>query len=179
MSIQGTEIFDIVDASDRVIGRAPRAQVHAEKWLHRAVHIIVRNARGEIYLQKRSMKKDLLPGVWTTSASGHVDSGESYDVAAVRELREELGIDSGIPCQLQFLFKHHACRYTGHEFIQVYDICWDGDITIDPEEIEYGQWKVPAELDAEIRADRRAFAPSFRLIWGRVRTGNESEFLAH
>lgn len=179
MAAHQTEIFDVVDAADRVVGQAPRTQVHARKWLHRSVHILVRNSQGQIYLQKRSMKKDLLPGVWTTSASGHVDSGESYDIAAVRELREELGIDSGSPCQLRFLFKHNACRYTGQEFIQVYEIVWDGEIIIDPEEIDYGQWYGSEEIDTAIRSNRRAYAPSFRLIWGRVRTGNESTFLGH
>lgn len=179
MSFKSAEIFDVVDASDRVIGQAPRAQVHAHKWLHRAVHIIVRNSRGEVYLQKRSMKKDLLPGVWTTSASGHVDSGESYDVAAARELHEELGIDAEQAGGLGFMFKHPACRHTGQEFVQVYEVCWDGQIRIDPEEIDEGQWYEPEVLDAAIRANRRAFAPSFRLIWGRVRTGNESEFLSN
>lgn len=179
MPANPNEIFDVVDALDRVIGQAPRSQVHARKWLHRAVHILVRNSQGDVYLQKRSMKKDLLPGVWTTSASGHVDSGESYDIAAVRELREELGIDSGTPCRLQFLFKHAACRYTGQEFIQVYEIIWDGEVTIDPEEIDYGQWLTPDALDEAIRENRRAYAPSFRLIWGRVRTGDENHFLGH
>lgn len=177
MPAHPNEIFDVVDASDRVIGQAPRTLVHAKKWLHRAVHILVRNSQGEVYLQKRSMKKDLLPGVWTTSASGHVDSGESYDSAAARELREELGIDSGKPCQLRFLFKHPACRHTGQEFVQVYEILWDGAITIDPEEIDYGQWLLPEQIDAAIRAERRAYAPGFRLIWGRIRTGDETHFL--
>src|SRR5215475_14454512 len=87
------DIFDVVNERDEVIGRQPRSVVHAQGLLHRAVHVLVFNSRGEIFLQKRSMKKDRQPGVWDSSSSGHVDSGEAYDETAARELREEIGLD--------------------------------------------------------------------------------------
>ncbi|WP_309400525.1 NUDIX hydrolase [Cerasicoccus maritimus] len=171
------ELFDVVDEQDVVIGQAPRYQVHAEGLRHRAVHILVWNSQNQLFLQKRSMNKDQMPGVWTTSCSGHVDSGENYDIAAVREISEELGIHvSGIE-QMDLLFKHPACRYTGEEFVQVYSLTWDGEMTLDPVEIDSGAWYAPDELDALIRADRRNYAPSFRLIWGRVRQNDESAFV--
>ena len=70
----------------------PRSEVHRLGLLHRAVHVLVFNSRGEIFLQKRSMTKDREPGKWDSSSSGHVDSGEDYDACAVRELREEIGL---------------------------------------------------------------------------------------
>ncbi len=170
------EIFDIVDETDQVIGQAPRGRVHAEGLMHRAVHILVWNSRNEVFLQKRSMSKDQMPGVWTTSASGHVDSGEDYDTAAVRELGEELGIQIQGPEAMQLLFKHPACKHTGAEFIQVYHLVWDADMTLDPEEIDAGAWYQPDALDALIREDRRNYAPSFRLIWGIVRQQDAQAF---
>src|SRR5260370_20546107 len=86
------EIFDVVDENDRVIGRAPRSVVHAEKRLHRAVHVFVFNSRGELLLQKRSALKDEYPLCYTSSASGHLSAGETYEAAAPRELEEELGL---------------------------------------------------------------------------------------
>ncbi len=86
------EIFDIVNDHDEVIGRLPRSKVHRDGLKHRATHVLVFNSRGDVFLQKRSWKKDNSPGVWDSSASGHVDSGEEYDPCAVRELREELGL---------------------------------------------------------------------------------------
>src|SRR5512137_895073 len=86
------EIFDVVNERDEVVGRNTRAEVHRLGLMHRAVHILVFNRRGEIFLQKRSMLKDRQPGLWDSSASGHVDSGEDYDACAVRELREEIGL---------------------------------------------------------------------------------------
>lgn len=87
-----SELFDVVDEHDRVLRRETRAEVHRQRLLHRAVHILVFNARGEVYLQRRSAQKDTYPHRWTTSCSGHVDAGEDYDTAAVRELAEELGL---------------------------------------------------------------------------------------
>ncbi len=86
------DIFDVVNERDEVIDRKPRSEVHRLGLLHRAVHVLVFNGRGQIFLQKRSMKKDRQPGVWDSSASGHVDSGEDYDATSVREVREEIGL---------------------------------------------------------------------------------------
>jgi len=82
------DIFDVVNERDEVVDRKPRSVVHRDGLLHRAVHVLVFNSRGQIFLQKRSMKKDRQPGLWDSSASGHVDSGEDYDTTAVREVRE-------------------------------------------------------------------------------------------
>src|ERR1044072_5732360 len=93
------DIFDVVNERDEVIDRKPRSEVHRLGLLHRAVHVLVFNSRGQIFLQKRSMKKDRQPGVWDSSASGHVDSGEDYDTCAVRELREEIGLKGAQPLE--------------------------------------------------------------------------------
>src|SRR5476649_2591020 len=87
------EIFDIVNERDEVVGQNTRREVHARRLWHRAVHVLVVNERGEVFLQKRSMKKDIAAGKWDSSASGHLDSGEDYDACAVRELREEIGLE--------------------------------------------------------------------------------------
>ena len=86
------EIFDVVNERDEVIGQAPRPEVHARGLWHRAVHVLVFNAQGEVFLQKRSMKKDIAAGKWDSSSSGHLDTGEDYDACAVREAREEIGL---------------------------------------------------------------------------------------
>src|ERR1700675_3018408 len=107
------EIFDIVKKGDEGGGKRPRFQVHRDGLKHRAVHVLVFNARGQIFLQKRSMKKDCFPGKWDSSASGHLDSGEDYDACAVRELREEIGLELTTPPMR--LFKIDARRETGQE----------------------------------------------------------------
>src|SRR6478672_13109465 len=86
------EVFDVVDEQDQVIGRERRSEVHRLNLRHRAVHVLVFNSQGEVFLQKRSMSKDTFPGAWDSSASGHLDCGEDYDACAIRELREEIGL---------------------------------------------------------------------------------------
>src|SRR3954471_6704889 len=89
------EWFDVVNERDEVVGRATRREVHATGLWHRAVHVLVFDSAGRVFLQKRSMLKDLSPGLWDSSCSGHLEAGEDYDTAAVRELAEEIGVRLG------------------------------------------------------------------------------------
>ena len=90
---RATEMFDIVNEKNEVIGQRPRGEVHATGLLHRAVHVFVFNKHGDVYLQKRSHLKDVHPRVWDSSAAGHLDVGESYATCALREVKEELGVE--------------------------------------------------------------------------------------
>jgi len=159
------EIFDCVDAADQVIGREKRSEIHRQGLRHRAVHVLIFNQRGEIFLQKRSLRKDTFPGTWDSSASGHLDCGEDYDACAVRELREELGVELAQP--LQRLFKLNACGETGMEFVWVYRGEAEGPFTLHPEEIERGGWFAPEKVTAWVREDPEDFASAFRVIWSK------------
>ena len=160
------DIFDIVNNNDEVIGQKPRSLVHTEGLKHRAVHVLVFNAAGNVFLQKRSENKDNNPGVWDSSCSGHVDSGESYEVAAERELMEE--IDLLIEQPLEPLFKIDACENTGHEFVWVYQTVHEGPFTLNPDELDDGQWFKPAEIKDALAERPNEFSPSFRLIWNQL-----------
>jgi len=157
------EIFDVVNDHDEVIGQERRSEVHRLGLMHRATHVLVFNARGEIFLQKRSMTKDRHPGAWDSSASGHVDTGEGYDACAARELREELGLVTHIP--LARLFKLEACEETGREFVWVYRCQAEGPFVLSPEEIERGGWFTPEQVNRWIAERPADFAPTFPLIW--------------
>lgn len=163
------EIFDVVDASDRVIGRATRAEVHRRGLLHRAVHIFVFDARGNVILQKRSLAKDTCPGLLSTSCAGHVDSGENYDDAARRELGEELGIPSEAAKNLRFLFALTPSAPLGWEFVRVYALDYAGTLTPAPSEIDALLALSPDETDRRVRDDPAAFAASFCVVWKKFR----------
>src|SRR5438046_2178358 len=96
------EFFDVVDEKDEVIGRASRAEVHRRGLKHRAVHVLVFNSRGQLFLQKRSQTKDTFPGAWDSSAAGHLCCGEQYDGCALRELEEEIGLAPSTPPERLF-----------------------------------------------------------------------------
>ena len=157
------EIFDIVNERDEVIDRRPRAEVHRLGLKHRAVHVLVFNGRGEIFLQKRSLNKDTAKGKWDSSSSGHVDSGEDYDACAVRELREEIGLQ--VAQTPQRLFKIEARPETGWEFCWVYRCENEGPFELNPDEIECGDWFMPEKVTHWVAEKPGDFASAFRLVW--------------
>jgi isopentenyl-diphosphate delta-isomerase type 1 len=157
------EIFDIVNDRDEVIGQRTRGEVHRLGLKHRAVHVLVFNQRGELFLQKRSMKKDTYPGSWDSSCSGHLDQGEDYDTCAVRELQEEIGLAvNEVP---QKLLRLEACDDTGQEFVWVYTMQSEGPFVLHPAEIEKGNWFAPAEITRWMSERPEDFARAFRRIW--------------
>jgi len=163
------ELFDVVDLDDRVISQAPRHEVHARKLLHRAVHVLVHDVAGHLFLQRRSLSKDTFPGCWDSSCSGHVDAGEDYVTAARRELGEELGWhEASLPLRPQL--KLFASPETGYEFIQIFVMgpC-SGPFELHPEEITEGRWIVPDELDILIAEYPDHVAGALRLLWSQHR----------
>jgi isopentenyldiphosphate isomerase len=157
------EIFDVVNERDEVVGQNTRREIHARGLWHRAVHVLVFNACGEIFLQKRSMKKDTAAGLWDSSSSGHLDSGEDYDACAVRELREEIGL--ALARTPERLFRVEVCQETGWEFCWVYRCESEGPFQLHPDEIECGAWFAPEKIMRWIAEKPGDFASAFRLIW--------------
>ena len=160
------EIFDIVDVDDQVIGRTTRSEVHARGLRHRAAHVLVYDRAGRLYLQRRAFSKECSPGLWDTSAAGHLNSGERYLAAALRELEEELGLRAET---LEPLFKIAASPATGQEFVWVYRHETAAEVRPDPTEIIEGRWCEIEDLEVWIRREPEAFTGSFRLIWPRIR----------
>lgn len=161
------ELLDVVDADDRVTGVARRGDIHARGLMHRSAHILVFDPQGRVFVQRRSLAKDEQPGLWDTSAAGHVDSGETYDDCARRELAEELGI-AAAPA-LECLFKLRATAALGNEHCTVYRVVHDGELRLDPVEIDAGDWLAPAALDARVAAADPTLTDALKTIWARYR----------
>jgi isopentenyldiphosphate isomerase len=162
------EIFDVVNEHDEVVGQNTRREVHRLGLKHRAVHVLVFNARGEVFLQKRSMKKDIAAGKWDSSASGHLDTGEDYDACAVREVREEIGLHlmaTGASRPLMRLFKISPSQETGWEFCWIYRCTNEGPFVLHPDEIETGDWFAPDAVTRRVNEQPQDFASAFVLIW--------------
>lgn len=133
-----SELLDVVDAADQVVGCRTRGDIHQLRLMHRSVHVLVFSSDGALLLQKRSMQKDECGGMWDSSCAGHVESGQSYEQTAPRELEEELGLPLSVP--LQQLFKMPATPDNGHEFAMVYRTVHDGPFVFAEDEIDEIAW---------------------------------------
>lgn len=165
-----SERFPVVDEHDRVLGEAPRGEVHGNNLRHRAVHIFIFNALGELFLQKRSRWKDRHPRLWDSSAAGHVNAGEDYDAAATRELEEELGIGA----ELTRVAKLDASEQTGEEFIWLYQARHEGPFKLPAAEIEHGEFFPPDIVSAWLKARPADFAPGFLECWALFTAAEQS-----
>lgn len=155
------EIFDVVDEQDVVVGVRPRHEVHRLKLRHRAVHIFLFRSGGEMLIHLRAADKEEFPGVWTSSASGHVSSGEDYAESAQRELFEELGVDA----PLRRIGKVAACAATSHEFTELFLARSDAAVNPDPQEIADTRWLNPVEIRQQLSESPEQFSPAFRLLF--------------
>jgi len=156
------EYFYVVDEDDNVLGKATREECHAgNQLIHRSVYIFVLNSKNELFLQRRSMSKDLYPGYYTASATGHVDYGEDYDESARRELKEELGIDA----PLQRLVKVKSFSETEREISVLYLCRYDGQIKFNEKEIAGGVFMSIEDVKRSLETDQKKFAYGFKVAF--------------
>jgi len=127
------EIVTIVDEHNKVVGAVPRREMRAKNLSHRSTYILVFNTQGELYVQKRTMSKDVFPGYYDPATGGVVLAGESYEQGAVRELAEEMGIRN-VPLTwlFDFYFTDERTRVWGGAFSFVYE----GKVSLQAEEVE-------------------------------------------
>lgn len=155
------EMFDVVDEENRPLRVASRHEVHTERLLHRAVHIFIFNAAGEIFLQKRSPWKDVCPSLWDSSAAGHLNTGQDYAETAGRELAEELGIAA----ELREIQRLPACRETGWEHVALFTGEHEGPFRLPPAEIETGGFFPVKTVARWVEARPSDFSSGFIHCW--------------
>lgn len=160
------EIFDVVDAEDRVTGQLSRHEVHRQKLLHRAVHIFVFNARGDLFLQRRSRWKDMHPLRWDSSAAGHVNSGDTYASTAPREVEEELGVTA----EVEEIAKLPPSKATGWEHVRLYRAHHEGPFQLNPAELDGGGFFTLEQIDRWTTARPQDFASGFLECWKTFRS---------
>jgi len=164
--LRNEEWFPVVNEEGAVIGRAPRSVCHdgKSKLLHPVVHLHIFSSDGKMFLQKRSMKKDIQPGKWDTSVGGHIDPGESVEAALARETLEEVGLKD---LQVQFINKYVWESSREKELVFSFITVTDKVPVVDPEEIDEGRfWRID-DIVASIGKD--IFTPNFEHEFGLIR----------
>jgi len=150
----GDELVDVVDDADRVVETVARRRMRAERLRHRAVFVAVRSSSGTLLVHRRSPAKDLWPSRWDVAVGGVVVAGEDHDVAARRELLEEVGVDAE-PVPLGG--GRHIGRYADDEvdlIARCYLVVHDGAITFADGEVVEARW-----VDRDELAELLAAAP--------------------
>lgn len=148
----------MVDETGKVIGSATRGECHnGSRLLHPVVHLHLFNSKGELYLQRRPLWKDIQPGKWDTAVGGHVDYGETIEEALLREVREEIGITDFVPEKMcHYLYDSVRER----ELVFVHRATYDGEVH-PSEETDGGRfWSIE-----EIRQNlgKGIFTPNFEM----------------
>ena len=146
-----TEYFPVVTVEGEVVGRALRQDCHnGSHILHPVVHLHVFSSKGELYLQRRAMHKDLLPGYWDTAVGGHVMYGETIMQALVREVQEEIGITDFTPEHVE-TYRYDSSRES--EMVHVYKAIYDGPFHWNDGEVMDGRFWSIDELRETIGMD--------------------------
>lgn len=151
------EYFPLVNEEGKTIGKATRKECHSgSKMLHPVVHLHIFNDNGDLYLQKRSMRKDIQPGKWDTAVGGHIDYGESVEEALRREVREELGVTDFSPIMITSYIFESAIE---KELVNTFRTVYNGPFNPDPEELDGGRfWAIDEILES---IGKGIFTPNF------------------
>ncbi len=165
MKVSGGEWFPIVEPTGMVVGRSSRGYCHSgAKPLHPVIHIHIIDRFSRIYLQKRSMKKDIQPGKWDTAVGGHVSYGESLIEAVFREASEELGFTEFNPIYMEsYEFESSVER----EMVNVFAVVGSYELHPDLDEVDEGRWWELDDIDANI--GREIFTPNFESEFQMIR----------
>lgn len=164
------EKYPVVDGNDNIIGFcSDKDQLHRNNYRHRGVHVFIerpakRNRPSGFVLQYKK-KGTENEETWSSSVSGHVEYGESYKTAAVREAKEELGIDID-PSELEEVLTMPACETSGNEFVKLFSYLMGDEDVIEPDPVEVAGVLVSPlkDIEKEIAADKSKFSPIFTFL---------------
>jgi len=138
-----------VDENDNVIGSGTKQEALEHGIRHRIARVFLRNSKGEILMQKRGEHLESRPGKWDQSVGGHVDEGETYEIAAYREMKEEIGVE-GVPLIEAGSFYREEQTKKGESlkrFNKIYTGVYDDAVSPDLDEVSKVRWISPKELE--------------------------------
>lgn len=160
-----SEWFPVVEPSGLVVGRSTRQYCHSgAKPLHPVIHIHIIDRYSRVFLQKRSMKKDIQPGKWDTAVGGHVSYGEGILEAVYREAWEELGFTEFNPILLEtYQFESEVEK----ELVSVFAVVGSYDLHPDMDEVDEGRWWELRDIDDNI--GKGIFTPNFESEFRMIR----------
>jgi isopentenyldiphosphate isomerase len=143
--------LDVVNEKNEVVGTAHKEEVFEKKLNHRRVHILIFNDKGEVFLQQLGANKKYCPGHWGTSAASFVQSGESYEDAANRELKRQLEVETELTKILEIPYDHYKMR----KFMEVFRGIHKGALPLNLDEFINGKWFSISEVKDMVKKNQK------------------------
>jgi len=153
------EFLDIVDENDNVKGKASRKEIHTKGYIHRTVFFFIIDKKGRIFVNQRTADKEFYPEYWSNSFGGHINSGESYETAVLREAKEETGIKEK-PIFIAPFKKRFDKE--DRENVKVYSFVTDKVPKIDPAETKQGKFMTIKEAEELMKKEK--FLPESKFL---------------
>ena len=158
----------LISENDEVLGLMDKMQAHENGLLHRAFSVFLFNEKGEVLLQKRAAEKYHSPNQWTNAVCSHPRDGETYLEGAQRRLKEELGIEAmELTPKFHFIYKADVGgNLWEHELDHVFTGNYDGNFSLNDEEVSEIRYITMEALDAEMESNPENFTEWFKIILG-------------
>lgn len=163
----------LVDQDDVATGTMSKLQAHYLGQRHRAISVLISDRQNRLLLQRRAQGKYHSEGLWTNTCCSHPRPGEPVDAAAIRRLRDEMGI----ACTLTPLFRMRyrvrvSDRMIENEITHVFAGRFDGRPIPNPREVEEWRWVSMRQVEHEIAHHPEQYTAWFRRFhryhWGKI-----------
>ena len=156
----------LVNELDEPIGSMGKMEVHEKALLHRAFSIFLFNKKGNMLLQQRAATKYHSPSLWTNACCSHPMPGETTERAASRRLQQELGITTVLTKAFHFTYKAVFDNgLTEHEFDHVFVGEYDGEMSLNKEEVKDVCYKAMSEIKLELNNNPIAYTAWFKIAF--------------
>ena len=167
-----TELMDYVDDNNNIIGQEDRDLIKEKKLNYRIAHVWIINSKNELLICKRPLNVKAYPGLWTSTAGGHVETKETYEQAAKRESEEEIGVSLDLEHAFMIKYPHPRRCFI---FIDLwvsrnYD---QNDFIFDATEISETKFISFNNLNNEIKKNPEKFNPEFILMVDKFNKNNK------
>jgi len=155
----------LVTEKDEVLGLMEKMQAHENGILHRAFSVFLYNSKGEMLLQKRAAEKYHSPNQWTNACCSHPRIEETYEQAAKRRIKEELGIDCELEEKFWFIYKADVGQNLWeHELDHVFVGNYEGEFNLNKEEVAEVRYISLENLNLELEKNPENFTEWFKII---------------
>ncbi|MGC3947669.1 MAG: isopentenyl-diphosphate Delta-isomerase [Chryseolinea sp.] len=163
----------LVDEQDNAIGTMEKMEAHRKGVLHRAFSVLVFNSRGELLIQKRAQSKYHSGGLWTNTCCSHPNPTEGISESARRRTSYEMGIDVRPAFAFKFIYQAELDHgLIEHELDHVFTATFDGEPSVNPEEVEDWRYVGLEDLREDVRRRPEAYTVWFGLILEKLTIDN-------